>query len=224
MKKNNKFSLKAAMLEQVTKDEYPQQTSDFAPVVTKSVSLDQLVDKYLVRYEREAIPAEGPVGPPPSETQITEKHSNVRQLISFLLEQEAPEPPAEEPPAEEPPAADAGAAPTDAPADEAGGAAPSETPVMNTPKINLNDFSRSIARLVNNYDALLNPKTIILNRAAEYIRVNYNDLTAKQFLSIMEQNYGVHATNTDPTDDDSDFPTPYSGGALISASGGAGGG
>lgn len=220
MKKNNKYSLKVAMLEQVTKDDYPQQTSDFAPVIPKAVSLDQLVDKYLVRYEREAVPTEGPAEAPPSEAPIAESRMKLRQLVSFLLEQEAPEPPAEEPPAEEPPMDDAGAAPTD----DTGEPAPSETPVMNTPKINLNDFSRAVARLVNNYDALLNPKTIILNRAVEYIRTNYNELTAKQFQSIMEQNYGVQATSTDPSDDDSDFPTPYSGGALISASGGAGGG
>lgn len=207
------------MLEQTTKDDYPQQTSDFAPVVPKAVSLDQLVDKYLVRYEREAVPAEGPVEAPPSAAPITESSSKLKQLVSFLLEQEVPEPPVEDMPAEEPPMDDAGAG-----TEPTGDAAPSETPAMNTPKINLNDFSRAVARLVNNYDALLNPKTIILNRAAEYIRVNYNELTAKQFVSLMEQNYGVHATNTDPSDDDSDFPTPYSGGALISASGGAGGG
>jgi hypothetical protein len=218
MKTKRRYSLKAALAEQITKSDYPQQTSDFAPVVPKAISLDQLVDKYLVRYERESVPTEGMPAEPVSEPQLTERSaSGLRTLVDYLLEQDAAaeEPP---PPEEDPMAMDAPA--DDAPADET---APEETPVMNTPKINLDDFSRSVARLLNNFDALLNPKTIILNRAAEYLRVNYNELTAKQFISAMEQNYGIHATNTDPSKSDSEFPTPYSGGALISASGGGGG-
>lgn len=222
MKTRNKYSLKKALSEQITKSDYPQQTSDFAPVVPKAISLDQLVDKYLVRYERESVPTEGaPIEPPASEP--TFESRRLRSLVGYLLEQDAPPAPEEE---EVPPPDDMGGG-----MDDMGGdapmpddPAPSETPVMNTPKINLNDFSRSVARLLNNYDALLNPKTVIMNRAEEYIRANYNELTAKQFVSIMEQNYGIHVTNTDPSSDDSDFPTPYSGGALISASGGGGGG
>lgn len=228
MYKKNKYSLKAAMLaEQTTKSDYPQQTSDFAPVVPKSVSLDQLVDKYLVRYERESVPTEGLEAPAPSapEQQLNENKrsgKNVTTLVRYLLEQEAPEPPIEEePPADD--AMDMGGMDDMGDTGAESEPAPAETPVMNVPKINLDDFCRSVARLVNNYDALLNPKTVILNRAAEYLKVNYNELTQKQFLSIMQQNYGVHATQTDATQNDSEFPTPYAGGALISASGGGGG-
>lgn len=207
--------------EQVVQAQYPQQMADFAPVPQKNVSLDQVVDKYIVRYERESIPQTGMPGPganpaasPPPETLAqqptpsTLEERQLRSLNALLFEQDAPpdEPPADEPPPDE---GDAGGG------DEGGGGggpAPEGPPVVNTPKINLNDFTRSIARLINNYDALLNPRSIILNRVEEYIRTNYDERTAKMFMQIMERNYGLHPTNTEYTGQSGggEFPTPYS--------------
>ena len=211
--------------EQMPQAQYPQQMADFAPVPQKNVSLDQVIDRYIVRYERESIPQTGMPGPgptpaaaPPPETlaqQPTPSTLEERQLHSLsalLFEQDAP---AEEPPAEEPPADDAGGGGDSGGGDPGGGGggeAPEGPPVVNTPKINLNDFTRSIARLINNYDALLNPRSIILNRVEEYIRTNYDERTAKMFIQIMERNYGLHPTNTEYTSTagGGEFPTPYS--------------
>lgn len=217
--------------EQVVQAQYPQQMADFAPVPQKNVSLDQVVDKYIIRYERESIPQTQMPGPgptpaatPPPETLAqqpspsTLEERQLRSLKSLLFEQDAPE---EEPPAEDSPADEGGGG-------GGGGPAPEGPPVVNTPKINLNDFTRSIARLINNYDALLNPRSIILNRVEEYIKSNYDERTAKMFIQIMERNYGLHPTNTEYTSTagGGEFPTPYSfnaggeGGQL----GGGGGG
>jgi len=206
--------------EQVVQAQYPQQMADFAPVPQKIVSLDQVVDKYVVRYERESIPQTGMPGPganpaaaPPPETLAQQpspsslEERQLRKLQSLLSEQDAPpdEPPADEPPPDE---GDAGGG------DDAGGGGPPPEgpPVVNTPKINLNDFTRSVARLINNYDALLNPRSIILNRVEEYIRSNYDERTAKMFIQIMEKNYGLHPTNTEYTSTagGGEYPTPYS--------------
>lgn len=235
----------------------PRQMADFQAPPQKPVSLDQVVDRYIVRYERESIPLEGEPGPGPAAGAQTaggspstlEEGANLKSLMSFLLmEQAPPAPPPEEeedapPPADDAPAPDAGAGLGDfgggaAPEgdagglggddagggmdDAAGGPPPGAPPVVNTPQINLNDFARSVARMVNNFDALLNPKTIILNRVEAYIKSNYNDMTAKQFMQIMERNYGLNVTSVEYPEEDSDFPTPYAGSAVMGAGGGGG--
>lgn len=210
--------------EQMPQTQYPQQMADFAPIPQKNVSLDQVIDRYIVRYERESIPQTGLPGPgptpaatPPPETlaqqPATLEERQLRTLKALLFEQD-PAGGAEEPPAEEPPADDAGGG-GDAGAGDTGGGggtAPEGPPVVNTPKINLNDFTRSVARLINNYDALLNPRSIILNRVEEYIKTNYDERTSKMFIQIMERNYGLHPTNTEYTSTagGGEFPTPYS--------------
>lgn len=207
--------------EQVVQAQYPQQMADFAPVPQKNVSLDQVIDKYVVRYERESIPQTGMPGPGPNPAATTPPETlaqqpspssleerQLRSLSNLLFEQDAPtdEPPADEPPPDE---GDTGGGDTGG---GGGGPPPEGPPVVNTPKINLNDFTRSIARLINNYDALLNPRSIILNRVEEYIRTNYDERTAKMFIQIMERNYGLHPTNTEYTSTagGGEFPTPYS--------------
>jgi len=94
--------------------------------------------------------------------------------------------------------------------------------VENTPKINLNDFCRSVARLINNYDALLNPRTIIVNRIEAYIANNYDERTAKHFMQIMERNYGLHPTEVEYGNERNEFPTPVAGSALLGGGGGGG--
>jgi hypothetical protein len=225
--------------EQVVQAQYPQQMADFAPVPQKNVSLDMVVDKYIVRYERESIPQTGMPGPgpnpaatPPPETLAqqptpsTLEERQLRKLQSLLFEQDAP--PDEPPGGDEPPPDEGGGGGGDEGGGGGSGEQPPGPPVVNTPKINLNDFSRSIARLINNYDALINPRSIILNRVEAYIKSNYDERTAKMFMQIMERNYGLHATNTEYTSTagGGEFPTPYSfnaggeGGQL----GGGGGG
>jgi len=228
----------------------PRQMADFQAPPQKPVSLDQVVDRYIVRYERESIPLENqPNGPgiaPPQGSQpaggspstLEEGTRPLRSLLEFLLLEQAPPPPPEDEPPAEDPAADAGTTPPgmddipDLGGDEGmedpsggGGAAPPEGAggaIVNTPQINLNEFARSIARMVNNYDALLNPKTIILNRVEAYLRSNYNEPTAKHFMQIMERNYGLNITSVEYPDDTNSFPVVYGVGAFAGGAGGGG--
>lgn len=224
--------------EQVVQAEYPQQMADFAPIPQKNVSLDQVIDRYIVRYEKESMPQSQSPGPGPSNANAaspeTLEERQLRFLNNLLFEQDLPP---------LPPIGgdDGGAAGGDDGGGDFGGGgddgggdgggdgkAPEGPPVINTPKINLNDFSRSMARLVNNYDALLNPKSIILNRAEAYIKNNYDERTAKMFMQIMERNYGLHTTNTEysAVAGGGDFPTPAAanaGGEPEQLAGGGGG-
>lgn len=213
------FKYSEPLQEQAGAPSVPQSMADFAPIPQKNVSLDQVIDRYIVRYERESIPQTQAPGPGPiaanaqsPEMALAETRS-LRSFMSMLFEQDAPPPPDEE----EPPPDDAGAPPGDdtgAPPDAGGGGggagAPAGAPVVNTPKINLNEFSRSVARMINNYDALLNPRSIIMNRVEAYIQSNYDERTAKMFIQIMERNYGLHTTNTEyaSTGAVGEFPSP----------------
>ena len=215
MAKNKDLTLR----EQAGAPPVPQSMADFAPIPQKNVSLDQVIDRYIVRYERESIPQTAAPGPgpiaanaPSPETTLAETRS-LRTFMSMLFEQDAPPPPDEEEPppddAAAPPGDDAGGMGDD-PAAGGGTGAPEGAPVVNTPKNNLNEFSRSVARMINNYDALLNPRSIIMNRVEAYIQSNYDERTAKMFIQIMERNYGLHTTNTEytSTGGGGEFPSP----------------
>lgn len=223
------------------------------PVVVPDVSLDQKVDRYLVRYEREAIPTSAIYSPkiqsqvntangevssggtaPPLPPHNEGKTKNVSRgiLESFLFEA----PLGQDDPGGGGPPGGLGAPPAET-ADIGGGGggldtdlgdmgAPEEEttekvpPVIDTPKMNLNDYCRAVARLISNYEALLDPKTTIFNRAKEYVRVNYDEATAKMFEEIMTERLGV---NPSPPERDQRM-APAAGNAIYGADGGGGGG
>jgi hypothetical protein len=212
------------------------QPAETDPVVAPEVSLDQKVDKYLVRYEREAIPtsavydtpmapgsvqgstsspltpAPSPITPPVNENK---KKNALGILESLFFEAEgAPEEDIFGGGAGGDPAGDMGGG--DEPAPE-----PSEpaAPVIDTPKMNMNSYTRAVSRLINNYEALLNPKVTILARAKEYIRVNYDEATAQLFEQTMAKTYNI--TATEPERDQRDAPAAAN--AIYGGGGGGGG-
>jgi hypothetical protein len=220
------------------------------PVIVPDVSLDQKVDRYLIRYEREAVPtsaiyspkvqtqvntangAQSSGGtaaplPPYSESKVSKKGL----LESMLFEAD----PAQEVPGGPPaggmdaggfggaggdPAADMGGDLGGEMGDPGADASTEKTPpIIDTPKMNLNDYCRAVARLISNYEALLDPKTTIFNRAKEYVRVNYDEATSKMFEEIMTDKLGVNPT---PPERDARMAPPASN-AIYGGEGGGGG-
>lgn len=185
--------------EQVSPPQYQQdqRRGDFATQVPADNSLDMKVDRYLVRYEREAIPTQSVY-----EGMKFEK-ARLQKLAGILNEQT--EPPADEEETPDEPADDAGG---DAGADaggldfDLGGGGGGDTPAaegeaqpsqaaMKTPRLDLAKFAGAVARLVENYDQLLDPRTTILNRARTYILNNYNEAMAEQLMTILQTNYSL---------------------------------
>ena len=206
MKKNKIKNNLDSLLENVLNEDnpIPQPTniqSFVAPETPKNASLDQAVDRYIVRYEKESIPT--------GETYENELFESYQDIIkeAFLKEADgidlgsaadvAPEPPI-----------------TPGPDPHAGAReeVKKELPVLATPQINLQDFSRSIARLVNNFEQLLNPKEIILNRVAEYIKVNYDEKTSKELMDMLNTTYSLR-TLDQSEQDDNQWPTSYAAGS-----------
>lgn len=195
----------------------PETSQDFAPVETKNISLDQLVDKYLVRYERESIPENK------DEEPFFENLSHL--LENILKEQEEDEDLADDEPADEGDdgGLDLGGGDEDAgggldlggdDGGDAGGEDAEADPIMNTPQINLNDFARSIARLISNYDALLDFKSVILNRTKEYIKNNYDSKTATELMAVLADNYNLKPVETHNTATPPVSPEFYAAGAM----------
>lgn len=59
------------------------------------------------------------------------------------------------------------------------------------PQINLSLFTNKIARLINNFENLVDPKTILVNRVYAFLRQNYDEKTAKEFLITLENTYNI---------------------------------
>lgn len=230
LKKRTKAKAKGLLERLLFEAESAVASSETDPVVLQDVSLDQKVDKYLVRYEREAIPTSNDYGVE-VQSQIQQKGAGQGPQGGFLpvieskgllanLLFEAPGDPMEDPMADPmaAPAADPMADPMADPAAASAPAAPATPPVVDTPKMNMNSYTRAVARLINNYEALLNPRTTILNRAKEYIRVNYDEATATLFEETMSQQYDItpEVERRDASD------APHAGNAQYGG-GGAGG-
>lgn len=200
----------------------PQSAYETRPVEQpKDVSLDQVVDRYIVRYEKESIPTTASY-----EGEMFESIKHFGEILTEVLNEadddlDAAATEETAPAADTAGAADAGFGDDLNSTTEIGGggnqqaAAESEKPIINTPQINIQEFAKNVARLVNNFETLLNPKDIILNRVENYILTNYDQRTAEEFMAILDTNYSLK-TPEKREENEKDIPTPYAVGALSS--------
>lgn len=172
----------------------------------QNISVDMKIDKYFLQYEREASPSQefGTSG-------LVESLKG-KSLASWLFEaDDATDMPPEAPP----PDLGGGDSPM-GPGDAGGapeGGETAEEPVP-TPNLNLNLFATQLSRLINNYDTLLDPKTVILNRAKVYIQKNYNLTMATELLAILEKQFGISQRSS--IQKSQDVQAPLSVGAIDS--------
>ena len=182
-------------------------------LIEKEASVDQKIDRYLMQFEKESVPLEQPgqgaaVGAPTDVAPLSEG------LFRFLFEQEAPPDDlgdmggggddlgggADD--------FDMGGGDEDSGGDKES-AEPREVPV---PRINIRRFAEGVARLVNNYQTLVDPKTLILNRAMYYISKNYSARLAKEMMGILERDFDL-TPKTPAEVQASSPPAPRAGGS-----------
>lgn len=220
MKKKKNLSLSRLLFEQEENQTIPTNVTPGAALQPRNYSLDQKVDHFLIQYERESNPSAtmfpddagmnaamfskgGTQGagagfsggqsavatPVAMEKGLAESRRFGYSLKSFLWEQEDPAADLTAGAADPAGGADLGAA-GDLGGDAGGGG---ETPEMSVPKpqINLSIFANKVSRLINNFDSLVNPKIVVLNRVYAYIRQNYDENTAKELLIILESTYNL---------------------------------
>jgi hypothetical protein len=95
---------------------------------------------------------------------------------------------------------------------------PTKTEEAPKPSLNINRFGKQVARLVMNAESLLDSRTVIINRAAQFLEENYDQGVAKEMLDYLETQFDMTPTN-EMQGDSSPLPPP-----AIGAFGGGGGG
>lgn len=88
-----------------------------------------------------------------------------------------------------------------------------------TPDMNIDVFTNKIARLINNYDSLLDVPGAIRDRAIEYLEQNYSPDVAQQFLELLDSHHDISFN-----DDDYPEQGPPAFGAQGEGGGSGGGG
>ena len=190
-----------------------------ASTLPQNISLDQRVDSYFVEYERESTPNPPQMTPQsnvptPNLPESRRRKTNNKVSMAHLLFEadEPPTPPGgggddDEDPAAPPTPPDDGGAGTDplgglgGPGDDptggggGNGAPGAGPPPVRVPKLNIQVFATRIARLVGNYEALLDPRTIILNRAEAYVAANYSPRMAKELMNNLQLNFNLSTKN-----------------------------
>jgi hypothetical protein len=166
----------------------------------QDMSLDQKVDRYFIQYEREAIKksemfnglGQTPRASAPLAIAQLQENKKEFNLFSILFEQD-----------------EAGDMGGDMGGGDAGGGEEGGGEEVNIqePQLNIQRFASNVARLVNNYDVMLDPKTVILNRAYAYLLKNYNEQTAIEFMVNMKKYYQLTPNNIGANIPTSTYPS-----------------
>lgn len=180
-------------------------------------SVDDQIDSFILKFEKDSVLDE-------DEQQTISLNESLRSMsLKALLEQDdaedAEEAPAddagEDPPQEEPETTEdpepATSADTDADVEMA----------ESLPKIPLDvdAFTKRVARLAMNHDNLLDIKTTIINRAMNFLAENYDQVHATEMREILDAQFDFNL------DGGKEVPAaPYAAGAWAGGTGGLGGG
>ena len=178
------------------KGKFPEKEDDDIKVGKKSRlardSADDQIDSLLIKYETESI----------KEESETLEESLSKKSLKFLFEEdEVVDPAADD-------EATTGSEMQDA--QEAG--------EEKKPNLDIDVFSSKVARLIMNYSNLLKIESVILNRAVEFLKDNYDGEHSERFYAILEEQYDIEI--------DEDFidnegrPAPQGLGAYDGGSGG----
>ena len=144
------------------------------PMGLSADSIDDQIDALLIKYEHAAI------------GDISESR-NLRSTLSYLFEQEG---------GEEEGADIAGGDSEIVGSEEMAVEEPAEE---RQPPLNIDSFAGSVARLVMNYESLLDPLSVILNRSMNFLANRYDKSVVDDFTEIMAQQYGMELNPIDDT-------------------------
>jgi hypothetical protein len=172
------------------------------PTELQNVSLDMKVDSYFMKYEKNSLPTQQnyrvpgtdlgvPGGLIPSQSPQNQgvtptapvggiaMQEGFKKTFLALLEAEGDDGMGGDPMGGDPMGDEGGDTPPPAPAG----------PQVENPRLNVSNFAQSVARLVMNYEGLLDPKSTILNRARVYVEKNYDAGVAKQMMDILSSQF-----------------------------------
>lgn len=167
-------------------------------------SVDDQIDALILMYENKSIKDE--------EDDLNESLT-YNSLSTFLLEQDSP-PEAKEEPAE------AGMTMSDDPSGSASVEVEKEAEKDLVPDLDVDMFTKRIARLIMNYRNLLRIEDVILNRGKNYLDENYGDAFVAKYLDSLESQFGIKVSEFD---EEGIQDAPFAIGANPSGAGSVGG-
>jgi len=98
-----------------------------------------------------------------------------------------------------------------------------ESPELTTEDIDIQSFSSSVVRLVDNYDSLLEVRNTILRRATNFLFKNYSQDVVDLFKEELLETHDIEIGKSDLEKDD-EFEAPKAGAAGPLGGGGVSGG
>tara|TARA_R110001583_G_scaffold31043_2_gene106535 strand:+ start:17016 stop:17669 length:654 start_codon:yes stop_codon:yes gene_type:complete len=183
-------------------------------------SVDDQIDSFLIKFEKESIVK-------PSDAEVAGLSESFTSLSLRALLEQAEDVEAEEAEDEEIEDADET---EDAEEEEEEVSEPAGSEDVNpdveanesVPKIplDMDAFTKRVARLAMNYDVLLDVKTTIVNRAMNFLLEHYNKEHVSEMKEILDTQFDFDLGG--PSDDPP--PQPYAAGAWAGGTGGLGGG
>jgi hypothetical protein len=99
---------------------------------------------------------------------------------------------------------------------------PEEPEKLTLEDIDINAFASSVARLVDNYDSLLELRDTITRRAMNFLGKNYDFEVSQKFKQIMSDQFDLGADQTPNGLPDEKFQAPHASRALGGGGGGGG--
>lgn len=82
------------------------------------------------------------------------------------------------------------------------------------PPVEIDQFTKKVVRLLENYESLLDIKTVIINRARNYLIENYDEAAADALEDTLDTDYGI---SLDPPDNDPARPIAVGAAAKVGA-------
>lgn len=168
------------------------------PQDMQNLSLDMKVDSYFMKYEKESLPTSNDYS----------VDGSLMESLKIIFEAEGDEDPL------------GGGAGDFGGEDETQGApAQPQAPQVPNPRFNATNFAQSIARLIMNFEGLVDPKTVVLNRAKAFVTKNYDAGVAEQMMEILKSQFGLEPS---PLSSTSEIQAPIAAGAWTGVGGGGG--
>ena len=197
------------LLFEVDEEEASEYIVGATNITTKKLatdSVDDQIDQFLIGYEETAIKKEKADG-------LFE--SLKKNSLQYLLEQPEDEEFEEDEEGEEEEGEEE---------EEIGGSEDIEvtdSAPMPIPKIDMDNFAHSVMRLATSYENLLDVRTVVINRAKNYLKENYSEDYVKKFEEIMNSDGRFDLKKYDRQELEDDV---FAVGAFAGGTGALGGG
>jgi hypothetical protein len=187
------------LLLEAEKGDIPEKSDDDVKVGKKTRlardSVDDQIDSLLIKFESESLRGD-------SDDKALNESIHKLTLKWLLKEEEALDPAADK------------EATTGSEMQDADVAAEEEKP-----NLDIDIFAAKVARLVMSYQQLLKVETAIVNRAAEFIKNEYDEEHSKRYYAILEEQFDIQIDQQFP-----DYDSPAKPQGLGAYDGGATGG